>query len=131
MNVQWLYQTDEDHKRKHHWDNDHAGFDEAGPYPIGKCPATMDTSDAQELLDDAIPYHPRRWRHPYPKRLYAVRDGVVYRATPTNPGTSYHGFPEHSSAFPRSGNARDVKEQLLERARQQGCERNVRRWMNW
>lgn len=91
----------------------------------------MDPSDAQALLDDAIPYCHPRWSRPYPQRLYAVSDGVVYRASPTNPGTSYHGFPEHPSAFPRTGNARDVKRELLERSRQQGCEREARQWMNW
>ena len=45
--------------------------------------------------------------------------------------TSYHGFPEHPSKFPRGGSARAVKKELLERATQQGCEREVRRWMNW
>lgn len=127
----WLYQSDETPKRKHHWDKDHAGFVEVGSVPVGKCPSTMDASSAQALLEDAIPYFPPRWDRTYPKRLYAMSDGVVYRATPTNPGTSYHGFPEHPSTFPRAGNARDVKRQLLERATRQGCEREVRRWMNW
>ena len=127
----WRYESDENPKRKHHWSEDHAGFAEIGPNRVGKCPATMNPSDAQALLDGAIPYFPPRWSRPYPQRLYAVSEGVVYRASPTNPGTSYHGFPEHPSAFPRAGSARDVKRQLLERARQQGCEREVRRWMNW
>ena len=127
----WRYEPDEDPKRKHHWDRDHAGFVKVGPSRVGKCPATMSLSQAQALLDDAIPFVPPRWSRSYPKRLYAVSDGVVYRASPTNPGTSYHGFPEHPSAFPRTGSAREVKRQLLERARQQGCENEVRRWMNW
>ena len=127
----WRYEPDENPKRKHHWNRDRAGFVTVGRIRVGKCPATMDPSGAQMLLDDAIPYFPPRWDRPYPQRLYAVSDGVVYRAAPTNPGTSYHGFPEHPSMFPRAGNARDVKRQLLERAAQQGCEREVRRWMNW
>ena len=127
----WRYESDENPKRKHHWDKDQAGFVEVGPNRVGKCPAAMNPSDAQALLDGAIPYFPPRWSRPYPQRLYAVSEGVVYRASPANPGTSYHGFPEHPSAFPRTGSAGDVKRQLLERARQQGCEREVRRWMNW
>ena len=127
----WLYQSDEIPKRKHHWNKDHAGFVEVGHVPVGKCPSTMDASNAQALLDDAIPYFPPRWSRPYPPRLYAVSGGVVYRASPTNPGTSYHGFPEHPSTFPRGSHARDVKRQLLERAERQGCEREVRQWMNW
>ena len=116
---------------QHHWDEDHAGFMEVVPNRVGKCPATMSPSDAQALLADAIPYFPPRWSRPYPQRLYAVSEGVVYRASPTNPGTSCDGFPEHPSAFPRAGKARDIKRQLLERATQQGCERAVRRWMSW
>ena len=127
----WRCESDESPKRKHHWDRDHAGFVEAGPNRVGKCPATMDPSAAQAFLDGAIPYVSPRWNRPYPKRLYAVSGGVVYRASPTNPGTSYHGFPEHPSAFPRTGNAGEVKRQLLDQARQQGSEREVRRWMNW
>jgi len=127
----WRYEPDENPKRKHHWDRGHAGFVTVGRIRVGKCPSTMDASSAQALLEEAIPYSPPRWDRPYPKRLYAVSDGVVYRAAPTNPGTSYHGFPEHPQTFPRAGNARDVKRQLLERAAQQGCEREVRQWMNW
>ena len=127
----WRYELDENPKRKHHWNENRAGFVAVGRIRVGKCPATMDPCDVQTLLDDAIPYFPPRWDRPYPQRLYAVSDGVVYRAAPTNPGISYHGFPEHPSTFPRSGNARDVKRQLLERAARQGCEREVRRWMNW
>ena len=81
-----MYEADEDPKRKHHWDKDHAGFIKVGPSRVGTCPAKMNMSDAQALLNDAIPYFPPRWSRPYPKRLYAVSDGVVYRASPTNPG---------------------------------------------
>jgi len=129
--VKWVYEPDEDPKWKHHWDRDHAGFIKRGPNSVGKCPADMSLSDAQALISDAVPYHPPRWSRPYPQRLYAVSGGVVYRATPTNPGVSYHGFPEHPQAFPRDAGAREVRRQLLERAKRQGFEREVRRWMNW
>ena len=33
-------------------------------------------------FEDAVPYFAPRWDRPYPKRLYAMSDGVVYRATP-------------------------------------------------
>lgn len=127
----WLYEADEVPKRRHGWSRGHAGFVEVGAKFVGKCPAGMSQSQAQELLDDAVAFVPPRWRHPHPQRLYAVSGGVVYRATPTIPGRSYHGFPEHPTKFPRTGNAKTVKEQLLERSRQLGCEREVRQWMNW
>ena len=87
-------------KWKHHWDRDHAGFVRRGPNRIGKCPAGMSLSDAQALINDAVPYRSPRWRRSYPQRLYAISGGVVYRATPTNPGVSYHGFPEHPQIVP-------------------------------
>ncbi len=36
----WLYEPDENPKRKHHWNKDYAGFVEVGPNRVGKCPAT-------------------------------------------------------------------------------------------
>ena len=127
----WRYEPDEIPKRKHHWDRDRAGFVRVGVGYVGKCPVSMSALEAQALLDDAIPYDSPRWRRPYPQRLYAVRDGVVYRATRTNPGLSYHGFPEHPSGFPRGSEAEHLKEKLLDRARRQGCEAEVRKWMKW
>lgn len=86
--MQWVYEPDENPKRKHHWDLDPAGFVKDGPNRVGKCPAGMSLSDAQVLISDAIPYYPPRWHRSYPHRLYAVSGGVVYRATPANPGVS-------------------------------------------
>ena len=96
----WRYEADEDPKRKHHWNKDHAGFVKVGPNRIGKCPAKMSAYDAEALLNDAIPYFPPRWSKPYPKRLYAVSDGVVYRASPTNPGTLLPWVPRASVGIP-------------------------------
>ena len=56
--MSWRHESDENPKRKHHWDEDHAGFVEVGPNHVGKCPATMSPSDAQALLAGAIPYFP-------------------------------------------------------------------------
>ena len=127
----WRYEADEVPKRRHGWNRKHAGFKKVGATLVGKCPSGMSLSDAQGLLDDAVAFYTPRWRHSHPTRLYAVSDGVVYRATPTVPGRSYHGFPEHSSKFPSGRNAVIVKQQLLARAKQLGCEQEVRRWMNW
>ena len=62
----WLYEPDENPKRKHHWNKDYAGFVEVGPNRVGKCPATLNLSDAQALLEPAVPSAavrgPRRYR---------------------------------------------------------------------
>lgn len=127
----WLYEPEAEPKLKHHWQHDRAGFIEVGSQLVAKCPAGMTLADAQSLLDNSIPYFPPRWSRSYPQRLYAVSDGVVYRATPTNPGVSYHGFPEHPDRFPDKGNASQVKQRLLVEAERLGCRQEVRQWMNW
>ena len=125
----WVYEPDERPKKKHRWGNADAGFVDVGGVPVGKCPSDMTLLEAQDLLQSGIPWSPRGWRHSYPKRLYAVYRGVLYRATPTNPGRSYHGFPEHPSHFPTGSRA--LKDEILKRARADGCEAEVREWMNW
>lgn len=127
----WLYEPEGWPKLKHHWQREEAGFVEVGSELVAKCPLGMSLRDAQALLDVSVPYFPPRWSRPYPQRLYAVNAGVVYRATPTNPGVSYHGFPEHPRLFPANGNAIRVKRLLLSEAERQGCVQEVRRWMGW
>ena len=127
----WLYEPEARPKLKHHWPRDYAGFFRVGSVLVAKCPAGMTLADAQVLLDNSIPYFPPRWSRLYPQRLYAVSDGVVYRATPTNPGISYHGFPEYPDRFPDKGNAKQVKQWLLVEAGHQGCRQEVHQWMNW
>jgi hypothetical protein len=99
MCMSWLYEPDEQPKRKHHWDRPVAGFIRVGQNVVAKCPNNLTIDKAQQILNEAIPWSPRNWRRPYPQRLYNVADGVLYRATPTNPGRSYHGFPEIADRF--------------------------------
>jgi hypothetical protein len=128
-NSSWTYEPDQVPKRKHHWAKPEAGFERIGKYRVGKCPAAMSLDEAQALLERAIPWSPSNWRRSYPQRLYAVRDGVLYRATPTNPGTSYHGFPEVPNRFPAG--ASSLQASLLAQARELNCEAELREWMNW
>lgn len=127
----YRYEADEHPKRKHGWNERHAGFVESGAGLVGKCPSTMTREDAQALLDGAIPYSNSRSEGEHPDRLYAVSDGVVYRAVPTRPGISYHGFPEHPSAFVKGRRGMEIRQQLLDQAKNLGCVREVRRWMGW
>lgn len=127
----FTYEADEDPKRKHGWNKPYAGFDPSGVAIVGKCPSTMTTTDAQALLDNAIPYHNPRSTRSHPDRLYAVHDGVVYRAVPTQPGVSYHGFPEYPTKFGDGRRKMEIKQQLLDQAESLGCLREVRRWMRW
>jgi len=88
------YESEERPKRKHHWNRPVPSFIREGNRWIGKCPNSIDRAVARASLRDGEPFSPPDWRKPWPKRIYAVIDGVPYRATPTVPGRSYHGYPE-------------------------------------
>lgn len=129
MSEQWQYEP-EDPKWKHAWEHDRADFETVDGVPVGKCPSSVTNAVAEDWLASAHPWSPASWSRLYPKRMYYVhKSGVLYRATPTNPGRSYHGFPEHPTLFPRG--ARQLKAELLAEARRKGCEDDLRDWMDW
>src|SRR5438128_928968 len=90
----WKYEPDEIPKKKHHWDLDSPGFVVVGGMEVGKCPSGLSLHKAEEILATGIEFFPVGHRHSWPKRIDVVHEGAVYRAVPTNPGVSYHGFPE-------------------------------------
>jgi hypothetical protein len=94
---------------------------------VGKCPADMAVETAAALLndEDRIEYTPLRCSHSYPDRIYNIHEGQLYRAKPTTPGRSYHGFPENPARALRLPRA--VKLQILALARIRGCEDEVSR----
>jgi hypothetical protein len=126
--MSWRYEPDERPKVKHRWKNDYAGFIEKSGVPIGKCPASITEEQAEGLLREAEPWTPRGWRHPYPKRLYNVLGGIPYRATPTNPGTSYHGFPEKPSELLKA-KFRHIRRELRSRAKAEGTVNVFEHWL--
>ncbi len=123
----WRYEADEHPKRRHHWEHDYAGFVQVGAKMVGKCPNNLTNEEAEALLTEGIPYYPARWRQDDPQRIYAVKDGVIYRAMPTNPGRSYHGFPELPDRF-RELPAK-LKRKVMERAEPLGCWNEVSKWL--
>ena len=124
----WKYVHDRRRKHKRAWKKNEAGFmqDPKGSF-IGKCPANMTVEVAEALLNSGIEFSSDRWPHDYPERIYNIRDGVVYRATPTVPGESYHGFPEHPDRARKL--PRDIKDQLMQLADKLGCHEEVRKWL--
>jgi len=80
----WLYEPDEDPKRKHHWNQDKAGFVTVGAIFVGKCPNNMSMQLAQKLLNTGIEWSPKKWANPYPQRI--LRMG--WRAIPSNANNS-------------------------------------------
>lgn len=125
----WSYQPEEAPKRKHYWENNYAGFVHQGALRTAKCPKDLSRKQIEDAMDRAIEWRPARWPHRYPKRLYTIIDGIVYRATPTVPGRSYHGFPEHPE-YLADRRLKGVRESLEEMAQQLDCSRDYRLWMN-
>ena len=122
----WRYEPDENPKRKHAWSRAHAGFVVVQGVEVGKCPNNISIAEAGRLLNTGIPVHAPRSATPYPTRIYVIHDGVVYRATPTNPGVSYHAFPEKADEFRRL--PRGVQGAILSEADRLGHGEAVRRW---
>lgn len=128
----WSYEVDEKPKRKHHWDQAEPGFVEVGGVRIGKCPGHLAPGPAtqsllERLLAEGVPWYPKRWHHPYPKRIYIVHESWLYRATPTNAGRSYHAFPEdwQDRKVPR-----ELHEPIRALARREGCAAEIEKWLS-
>jgi hypothetical protein len=122
----WEYETDQSPKRKHHWKNDYADHVLVGGILVSKCPSSLTHEKATEMLNSGYEHYGPGRRRGYPLRIFAVLDGVVYRATPTIPGRSYHGFPELRENLP---GGRELREAIIELARQDGSEDMVRKWL--
>ena len=124
---EYAYETDENPKKKHRWGNVWAGFVRTRGAIVSKCPSTISNIDAERSLNDGVPWLNPRRDDQHPSRIYAVRDGVVYRAVPTRRGVSYHGFPELPNEL--RGLPKALREQILEMARRLGQESEVRAWI--
>lgn len=94
--MQLLYERGE-HRRKHCWSNNYAGYTGKGRNRVGKCSSDLTDIQAQNLLNSGI------WvdadlrelpeRNAYPDYVYNVYGGVPYRAAVTVTMRSMHGYP--------------------------------------
>ncbi|HVE83096.1 MAG TPA: hypothetical protein VND93_09635 [Myxococcales bacterium] len=124
----WKYDKGESGRRaKHAWDRDHAGFELVDGRPVWKCPRGISTEEAEAALNQGLEWHAPRSGVPWPQRIYIIRDGVLYRAMPTNPGTSYHAFPETGTEFRRL--PAWLRQEIMARARQLDCEDQLSDWL--
>lgn len=123
----WKYEVDEKPKRKHHWDQPFADFLKVHGVLIGKCPSNLSFEEAEKLLNEGVAYPPDTSIGSAPARIYSVKDGVVYRATSTNPGVSYHGFPELGSELRRL--PKSTLKAIIELAERKGCSAEVQKWI--
>lgn len=123
----WKYDPGENPKRKHAWAKDYADHIQVGDRLVGKCPKSITNERAEQALNHGFFYFSERSSDQnYPERIFAVIDGVVYRAMPTVRGVSYHGFPERAVDLPPG---REVREALLDLAEADGSRKAVARWL--
>ena len=112
---------------KHRWNRDEAGHVWVGNRRVGKCPKSLRPEDAEAALNLGFEYFDERnTNDDYPSRIFAVVDGVVYRAMPTVPGVSYHGFPELASDLPPDP---ELRRGILKLADADGSRKEVERWL--
>jgi len=128
QHARWQYEPDERPKKKHAWNRPEPGFVGRGASLVGKCPNNVTEQEAEELLNGGVPMRSERSRNLWPSRIYLIHEGQVYRAVPTNPGRSYHAFPELPRSFRELPRATKIA--VLDRARDLGCLEEVRRWMS-
>jgi hypothetical protein len=110
-------------RHKHRWNNDEAGFRLEQGHPVGKCHSSIDQQSAERLLNDAVEersaFAPP---HDKPPRYFNVYRGVPYVAVPTQPGTSWHGYPWRGRLDPA------VRAELQRRAE---CAGDLAAWRTW
>jgi hypothetical protein len=122
----WKYEPDDSPHPKHKGSSDQVELVQKGDEIVGLCPATITHDQAEAALNSGFQYKNERDNSAHPSRIYAVIDGVVYRATPTNPGVSYHGFPEMPEKFkPYSKLHRGI----IKLAVLDGSEKEVKKWL--
>ncbi|MBF0155245.1 MAG: hypothetical protein HQL64_16020 [Magnetococcales bacterium] len=121
----WKYDPGE-WRKKHKWKQDNAGFEFNGQEEVGKCPnsITHDPALAEQLLNQGVCFP---MDEAPPKEIYNVHQGVVYRAEPTLPGISFHGFPEKEQKARRVPTV--VLWELARRAQTDGTFHLYRNWM--
>ena len=105
---------------KHKWHQPTAGFVGEGKGVRGKCPAGLLPELAQSLLNEGLCEYDGG---EHPVHIYNVHEGVPYVAAVTRPGLSYHGYPA------RARDVRAMREAVLRLAEEQGCRRDVERWL--
>jgi hypothetical protein len=90
---------------------------------IGKCPNTLTPKDCEALLEGAVAGPNGDREIDFPKKLYTVRDGVIYEAQTTTGGRSYHGYPF------RGRLSRKLLRELEIMAGEKKCETEFKAWV--
>jgi hypothetical protein len=115
-------------RHKHDWEHPRAGFrPDTKRGAVGKCNNTITQTIAQGLLDQAVPGLVSKNGHP--EEFYAVHEGEVYVAYPTEHGKSYHGFPWRGDGNPNQFLPDEIRQILEARAQQSGHGKRFKEWM--
>lgn len=112
---------------KHRWKKNIAGFQKQGGRLVGKCPQDIKLSEATELLQTAVPDRRTAFDvdYLYPKNLYIVFRGVIYRAVGGEYNNSYHAFPCNNVSRLDAG----ILAELRQRAESSGYIKQFERWV--
>lgn len=114
-----------ENRHKHRWSKNYAGFCRYHGEIVGKCPNNITLEEAQDLLLKAIPDPPDEYDDdPYPKRLYNVHKGVIYRAEGDGRSNRYHAFPADNIRSMDS----DTLDTLEKRANESGYLEKFKKW---
>lgn len=89
----------------------------------GKCPNNLGPNACEEILAGALSGPSGDRDIPFPKKLYAVHEGVIYEAQTTDWGKSYHGYPFRGRLH------RKLLERLREAAVAKKCETAFETWV--
>lgn len=99
-------------------------FEDGNPkMAIGKCPNTLTPEECEALLEGAVAGPNGDREIAYPKKLYAVCNGVIYEAQTTTSGASYHGYPF------RGRLSRKLLRELEKIAGEKKCETEFKAWV--
>ena len=113
-----------ENRRKHNWKNPIAGVVREGGCTIGKCPKGFLEERCRELLNTGIAVYDTEAALPdFPSEIWAVEDGVVYYATPSELGKCYHAYPVKEVDSP------EIMTLLKLRAQAVGTDRKLKHWM--
>ena len=118
----WKYDPG-DKRFKHKWNKDVADFVTPDGMPVGKCPKSVGIDLATHLLNSGIEWHNPKIPKAYPDHIYNVYKGVIYKATITLHGRSYHGYP-WKGRLPRQ-----IYDKLVEIAKSQGYQAEFDEWV--
>lgn len=116
------------HRHKHRWKHDVADFQQSGKGYVGKCPKHITRDLAEIIMNSGIPVFENEYI-PYPERIYAVYQGVIYELVPTVPGESYHGYPWRGDLPGRVLPPRRVFRRLEQQAKADGVFEEYKRWL--